>query len=120
MEREVVGSEVVAINDTMSCQATLAANRQAREVIVVGKERWEEIHRMHRASMSVSAIARQLQLDRKTVRHWLRQPSWMPYQREVSSETVLSPHREWLVQRAPQVRYSARILYQELRQRGYE
>lgn len=120
MEREVVGREVDAINETGSCPATLAANRQAREATVVGKERWEEIHRMHQAKMSVSAIARQLQLDRKTVRHWLRQPNWVPYQREASGETVLSPHYQWLVQRAPQVRYSARILYQELRQRGYE
>ncbi len=119
MEREAVGSEVIALNDPAPCQATLAATRQAREVIVVGKERWEEIHRMHQAKMSVSAIARQLQLDRKTVRHWLRQSNWAPYQREASVETVLSPHRAWLIQRAPQVRYSARILYQELNRPGF-
>lgn len=120
MEGEVVGQEVIAINDTRPCQATLAATRQAKEAIVVGKERWEEIHRMHQAKMSVSAIARHLQLDRKTVRHWLRQPSWMPYHRDAPTETVLSPYLEWLIQRAPQVRFSARILYQELRKRGYE
>jgi hypothetical protein len=35
-------------------------------------------------------------------------------------ETLLSPHRGWLLERAPQVNYSARILFQELRrERGY-
>jgi hypothetical protein len=45
----------------------------------------------------------------------------MPYQRETTmSTTLLSPHEAWLKERAPQVHYSARILYQELRsQRGY-
>ncbi len=119
MEKEAVAEEILAINDRGLCLATLAANRQAREVTVVGKERWEEIHRMRDAGTSVSAIARQLQLDRKTVRHWLSQSTWTPYQRHATAETILSPHRDWLMQRAPQVRYSARILYQELRKLGY-
>ena len=32
----------------------------------------------------------------------------------------MAMHQAWLAERAPQVRYSARILFQELKQRGYE
>jgi len=32
----------------------------------------------------------------------------------------LDPHRVWLADRAPQVHYSARILRQELRARGWQ
>ncbi|WP_228536351.1 IS21 family transposase [Noviherbaspirillum malthae] len=88
---------------------------------VVNKERWEELRRLWEAGMSVSGIARQLDLDRKTVRSALKKPNWTPYQRETAAATtLLSPHEDWLRERAPQVHYSARILYQELRsQRGF-
>jgi transposase len=87
---------------------------------VVGSERWEEIHRLRAAGVSVSQIARSTGLDRKTVRRVLRQSAWQPYRRSPVEETLLSPHRAWLAERAPQVNFSARILFQELRrERGY-
>jgi hypothetical protein len=58
--------------------------------------------------------------DRKTVRKCLRQEEWEPYRRECRQDTLLAMHQAWLTERAPQVRYSARILFQELKQRGYE
>lgn len=68
----------------------------------------------------MSAIARQLDLDRETVRGWLALSEWQPYRREETAETLLSAHMEWLKARAPQMRYSARILYQEVvAQRDY-
>jgi transposase len=70
--------------------------------------------------VNVSQIARSSGLDRKTVRRALAQEAWHPYRRAPAEETVLGPHRAWLVQRAPRVNYSARILFQELRrERGY-
>jgi transposase len=61
-----------------------------------------------------------LDLDRKTVRRCLRQSEWRPYERAPKAETLLSEHAQFLRQRAAQVNYSARILYQELRAgRGY-
>jgi transposase len=99
---------------------TVCALEQDTEAGVVGKERWQEIRRLHEEGQTVSAIARQLDLDRKTVRHWLRRTSWTPYQREPAGDSLLSAHQEWLRERAPRVQYSARILYQELvAQRGY-
>lgn len=120
MEGKEVADGVGPRADTVGGRANLAVSRQGAEGELVGKERWEEIRRLHAAGQSVSAIARLLELDRKTVRYWLRQTQWAPYRREAKGETVLSAHLAWLVERAPQVGYSARILYQELvAQRGY-
>lgn len=88
---------------------------------MVRKERWDEVRRMrYEERRSVSAIARRLDLDRKTVRRCLRQEDWQPYQRPAKDDTLLAAHAEFLRSRAPDVCYSARILYQELtRARGY-
>ncbi|BAL27308.1 hypothetical protein [Azoarcus sp. KH32C] len=48
------------------------------------------------------------------MRSCLKQADWRPYRREKSAASVLDAHHPWLVERAPQVNYSARILYQEL------
>ena len=50
------------------------------EVEMVGRDRWEEIHRRAGQGASIRAIARELDLDRKTVRRCLRQTEWKPYQ----------------------------------------
>ncbi|HWQ37063.1 MAG TPA: helix-turn-helix domain-containing protein, partial [Burkholderiales bacterium] len=100
--------------------ATVPVFATDTEVAVVGKERWEEIRRLHALGMTISEIARLSELDRKTVRRWLRQQQWQAYRREAAARTLMSPHAAWLASRAPQVRYSARILYQELcAERGY-
>lgn len=95
--------------------------RNAMEVEMVGKERWAEIRRQHHElGQSISAIARRMDLDRKTVRRCLRDKAWRPYQRCARPDTLLRSHAEWLRGRAPEVHYSARILYQELKARhGY-
>ena len=91
------------------------------EELVVGKERWEELQRLKAAGMTVSGIARATGLDRKTVRGCLRQALWQPYRRATERKSLIAPHEAWLFERAAQVDYSARILYQELRaQRGFE
>ena len=36
---------------------------------------------------SVMAMARLLELDRKTVRYWMRQETWVPYQRPAAANT---------------------------------
>ena len=87
---------------------------------MVGKERWEQIQRWYwQERVSLSEIARRLDLDRKTVRYWIRQANWHGYERTAREDTLLSPHAQWLRERAGEVNYSAQILYQELKQRGY-
>lgn len=99
--------------------ATVAVFPQDTEEPVLGQQQWEAVHERHSRGLCISAIARELELDRKTVRTCLRQASWQPYSR-TAVESLLDPHREWLAARAPEVNYSARILWQELRaQRGF-
>ena len=99
---------------------TVAGSSRVTEVTVVGQQQWEAIRDRHEAGQSVSAIARELGLDRKTVRGCLKRGAWQPYSREVARPTLLDVHRDWLRRRAPQVGFSARILHQELRaQHGF-
>lgn len=94
---------------------------QLGEAGMVDQERWTEIRRLYdEERVSISEIGRRLDLDRKTVRHHLRRATWRPYHRAAVTEKLLTPHADFLRDRAPQVNYSARILYQELRaSRGY-
>jgi transposase len=100
--------------------ATVSGGNPEAEVGVVGEQQWRAIRERGAAGMSVSRIARELDLDRKTVRKALKSCAWQPYRREASGLTLIDPHRAWLTERAPQVHYSARILFQELRgERGF-
>lgn len=47
---------------------------------------------MAAAGQSISAIARALDLDRKTVRRWLREQQWAPYRRQSVVTTLLATH----------------------------
>ncbi len=105
---------------TYNC-ASLPEQTAHREVTMVGEEQWEEIHRLFTVEKwSKSAVARELNLDVKTVRRCLRRAAWVPYQRAPRPETLLTAHAELVHRRAPEVGYSARILFQELvHQHGY-
>jgi len=99
--------------------ATVPGSNPDTEGILIGQQQWQAIHERRAAGQSISAIAREMDLDRKTVRSCALQQAWAPYQREVGGPTLLDEHRLWLAERAPQVHYSARILHQELRTKGY-
>jgi transposase len=87
---------------------------------VIGEHQWRAMKARRMAGASVSRIAREWDLDRKTVRRTLAREQWRPYRREAPAATLLDAHRAWLEERAPQVHYSARILHQELtRERGF-
>ena len=103
-----------------SGDVTVAVCGRDMEVAVLGQDQWEVIRGRRAAGESVSAIARALGLDRKTVRSCLKGDTWKPYSRQVPRPTLLDTHMDWLRRRAPQVDYSARILHQELcSQRGF-
>src|SRR5262249_50303283 len=92
----------------------------AEEVPMVRRERWEELRRLAvDERIPIAELARRFGLDRKTVRRCVREPGWRPYQRPARGDGLLAPHAGYLRARAPQVGYSAQILFQELRRRGY-
>ncbi len=87
---------------------------------MIQEDRWKEIRRLHEEEgVAIAEIARRLELDRKTVRRCLREPFCRRYQRAPRPDTVLAPFAEYVRERAPEVQYSAQILFQELRRRGY-
>jgi transposase len=115
MEGNQVADEVV-----VGAPVMVAVPEVGAEMPVISKERWEEMRRLRAEGQSVSQIARVTGLDRKTVRSSLRRARWLPYCRTPVADTLLSAHQAWLVERAPAVNYSARILFQEMRAtRGY-
>jgi transposase len=87
---------------------------------MVQRERWDEIRRLYfQERRTIAAIARQLDLDRKTVRRCVQQVAFQPYRRPAREDTLLAEHADWLRSRAPDVGYSARILHQELRRQRH-
>ncbi|MGH8527173.1 MAG: hypothetical protein ACREXY_24090, partial [Gammaproteobacteria bacterium] len=96
--------------------------QRAGDESMVGRARWEEIRRLfYEERCSIAMIARILDLDRKTVRRCVRGDVWEPYRRAVREERLLAEHEGFLRARAPEVCYSARVLYQELRaSRGFQ
>ena len=114
------------MSDTLLEATVPAAPETGPEVTPLGEGRmvredcWREVHRLfHVERRSKSEIARQLALDRKTIRGILREQTWQPYSRAERTDTLLAEHASYLQTRAPGVRYSARILFQELQGRGY-
>jgi transposase len=98
---------------------TVSGSNSEPEDRLIGQQQWQVIHERRAAGQAIAAIARELDLDRKTVRTCLQQAAWTPYRREANESTLLDAERAWLVERAPQVHHSARILYQELSARGW-
>lgn len=106
---------VVHAHETLPLEAC-----HLEEERMVQEGRWREVHRMAREEqLPIAEIARRLDLDRKTVRRCLKQDAWQPYQRPARTDTLLAEHADFMRERAPQVRYSAQVLYQELKQRGF-
>jgi transposase len=109
------------LDETVTRSTIPSPVNQTGETGMMQRERWEEVRRLfYQERMRIREIARCLDLDRNTVRRCIRSESWQPYWREGRADTLLGEHADFLRQRAPQVNYSARILYQELsRGRGY-
>ncbi|MBA1147474.1 IS21 family transposase [Ectothiorhodospiraceae bacterium WFHF3C12] len=94
----------------------IQAGPSPAETAMVRQELWEEIRRVAALeSVSISALSRRFNLDRKTIRRCLREPAYRGYQRQRPATTLLAEHEAFLCERAPEVEYSAQILYQELR-----
>jgi transposase len=106
--------------ETLREASMIADESNSLEMTVLNEERWAQIRRLHDDGLSISEIGRQLEADRKTIRKALRQ-SWKAYQRAPREDTLLAAHADFVSERAEQVNFSARILFQELRrERGFD
>jgi transposase len=81
-------------------------------------EEWMNIADLKQQGLSVSAIARQYDLDRKTVRKYLVQPP-QAYRRQNPAPAKIDPYRSFLRERWEQGVQNAHKLLDEIRERGY-
>ena len=81
-------------------------------------EDFMEIQKLHHDGWSVTEIARQLDIDRKTVRKYLKQAP-REYERQAKSWRI-DPWRAYLRERWEQGVHNASRLFLEIRKRGYD
>lgn len=86
---------------------------------MVDFETWTEVHARARRGQGKRKIARELDLDRKTVKRILAQPRPHPYRRQGGRASIVAPYGEYLRRRAEEVDYNAKVLFHELQAQGY-
>ena len=67
---------------------------------------------------STRQIARELAVDRKTVRRWLRIGGWQPRQGGERPRAI-DPYIEFIEQRGPEVNWNGVVLHRELAALGF-
>ena len=81
---------------------------------------FEAVHALSEAGRSYSAAARELGLDRRTVRKYARARTWHEVMRRPPRRSsTLNPFLDYLEQRWDEGEHSAKILHQELLAKGY-
>ncbi|MCX5215339.1 ISL3 family transposase [Kitasatospora sp. NBC_00240] len=81
---------------------------------------FEAVHAPTDAGRPYSAVARQLGLDRRTVRKYARARTWHEVMRRAPRRpSALDPYLDYLQQRWDEGEHSAKILHQELLDKGY-
>jgi transposase len=82
-------------------------------------ELWTEVHARFRRGQGKRTMARELGLDRKTVKRILAQERPMPYRRTVTRPSVVTPFLDYIQRRVTAVDHNAYRIFQELQALGY-
>jgi transposase len=85
---------------------------------MVGAELVREMVARRERGQGVKRIARELGVDRKTVKRWLRLGAWRP-RRPQQRARQLDRFAEFLKQRAPEVGWNGAVLYREVQGLGF-
>lgn len=81
---------------------------------------FEAVHALTRTGRSHSSVARELGLDRRTVRKYARARTWQEVMRRPPRKpSTLDPYLNYLQQRWDEGQHSAKILHEELQGKGY-
>src|SRR5437870_137980 len=88
------------------------------EDLLIRRTQWGAIRELHEAGRSRKAIARELGLDIKTVRKWLKE-SWHPREGP-PREKGLSARRDFVESRLPEIGFNGKVLERELREQGWD
>lgn len=102
----------------MTDEMISSALENTREGAMINQDKWGAIVSLMAQGVKKKAIARTLGLHIQTVRNWAKKGNWKPFQRS-DRGTKLDGHRDWATVRLPQIGYSAVILHEELKARGY-
>jgi transposase len=103
--------------ETLRSEMLSAAPEGAAEEPLIDESSWGAVRALWERGVSKKAIARELELDIKTVRKWCRR-AWSPQKRQ-SRGRVLDAWEPFLRARAPEVGFNAMVLYRELVGQGY-
>jgi transposase len=92
----------------------------ADRLAVRTRRRHAEVHHLLERGLTVSAIARQLQLERKTVRRFVRAASPADLlMRDGPRQRALDAYRPYLARRWREGQHVAKVLFDEIRALGY-
>jgi transposase len=80
---------------------------------------WTEIHARARRGEATQKMARELGIDRKTVRRLLAQVRPATYQRLVTRPPLVAPYLAYIQRQVVEVDDHASRIFQELRRQGY-
>jgi transposase len=89
------------------------------ESTMIDFELWTEVHARCRRGQGKRTMARELGLDRKTVKRLLAQERPTPYRRTVTRPSVVTPYLDYIQRRVTAVDYNAHRIFQELQALGY-
>ncbi|WP_331752307.1 ISL3 family transposase [Streptomyces sp. NBC_00829] len=113
-EPEPTGPEPAGASSTAPAPAETPAGRHARRLFEAVHAALADSRRSH------SSVARELGLDRRTVRKYARARTWQEVMRRPPRRTTtLDPYLDYLQQRWDEGEHNAKILHQELLTKGY-
>ena len=80
-----------------------------------------EIQQRRKAGQSISQIAREEGVDRKTIKKWLStQPDAKPQYKRKGRDKKLDPYKEYIMSRISEGVYNATVMYRELKELGFK
>jgi transposase len=94
-------------------------NSRNEEGEMIACDVWTEIHARARRGEGKKKMARELGIDRKTVRRLLAQARPETYQRRVPRPLIVAPSLDDIQRRVMEVDYNADRIFQELQVQGY-
>jgi transposase len=91
---------------------------QRREEPMLQEDAVQEVLARLARGERIKTIARELGMDRKTIKRWRRLGQWRPRQGGLRPHS-LDPYRDRLAQRGPEVAWNAVVLHRELQGLGF-
>lgn len=113
---EAVPAEV---QDIVEIPPLKAGQRHSNQRRALRMARYEEVLHRRQAGESIAAIGRAMNLDRRTVRGFVRAETFPERAPRSAGPTLLDAHRQYMAARAAEGCRNAKQVWRELRARGF-